>query len=822
MSGLKITVGILYLVVVLLVEKLYGTPAFLGGAMTFTLEDNPNGTVKAHMQVFAGWRLERERVIYRGRSWINLTIQGQDIPWNFQTTINTYTRNDTKKRNRPPKIQLNPYYRIDFDQTSLIDLPVVDDDDDRILCILPTQIEIGQIYKKTAPGITVFENCTVKINASTENKYTGDDWIAVTVEVKETNKYPLLLGSKSWASSNAILSKLQIQFAVHVQRNSPTPMFVPKTPEPLHAFVLYAGATWNTVTFAKSTNGPVKEFIASGTMLNTWAIADVKPDSIGRENTFQSNIKLENPMYETGQSIACITALNENGGASLESRCFRIIVKDSNFNYTTARNDNEIPYFVNMPGPNDTVKCPIDDTCIVPIYVKSKRNVTKIDSTRSDMAYTGVLQQISIMSFNGEIVYKTDLSVRNSLNGEVIVCLQATDNMEANSDELCIKFVVITPDPCILAPCHNGQCVFMEDAGTFTCNCKAGIAGRLCDTKIPTCNSNTCVHGTCLIKIDLCYCSDDGNTSNDYQGLNCTQKTNDCPTLRPCNDNGICEDGHKDYTCHCFGGFVGKDCETNTCVNSSTSDSCVNGFSGILCGHTLDIRPGTVANGAVHIMKPTLSNGSMIHCSERDSVAHDCMIDFYITYLSDIKNVKVSNKSSADLAQNIRCTTFRLSSLFHDIASMYVARCFLNGTIHQKDGQYVCLTVEAGEHAQQTVCYELEFVPDQTKKKREEAKRQSFVPPTPLTRSRFPVVVNKTHTILLFTTPNNSFCEKLIPTSSFIHLLQPVDTTDFDGNAVCMTEIVVEFLETGSEVVVLKYGEDERIYTFLVTGGNVK
>ncbi|XP_052216641.1 uncharacterized protein LOC127834658 isoform X2 [Dreissena polymorpha] len=109
-----------------------------------------------------------------------------------------------------------------------------------------------------------------------------------------------------------------------------------------------------------------------------------------------------------------------------------------------------------------------------------------------------------------------------------------------------------------------------------------------------------------------------------------------------------------------------------------------------------------------------------------------------------------------------------------------------------------------------------------TKKKREEAKRQSFVPPTPLTRSRFPVVVNKTHTILLFTTPNNSFCEKLIPTSSFIHLLQPVDTTDFDGNAVCMTEIVVEFLETGSEVVVLKYGEDERIYTFLVTGGNVK
>ncbi|KAH3846512.1 hypothetical protein DPMN_088814, partial [Dreissena polymorpha] len=123
------------------------------------------------------------------------------------------------------------------------------------------------------------------------------------------------------------------------------------------------------------------------------------------------------------------------------------------------------------------------------------------------------------------------------------------------------------------------------------------------------------------------------------------------------------------------------------------------------------------------------------------------------------------------------------------------------------------------KHAHDTVCYEFEFVPYQTRKKRQ-APLTSFVPPTPLTRSRFPVTVNESITILLFTT-NNGVCEKIQTTSSFMHLLQPVNTNDFDGNSVCMTEMVVQFKATGIEVIALKYGKDERFYTFLVTGGNV-
>ncbi|KAH3874807.1 hypothetical protein DPMN_038060, partial [Dreissena polymorpha] len=309
-------------------------------------------------------------------------------------------------------------------------------------------------------------------------------------------------------------------------------------------------------------------------------------------------------------------------------------------------------------------------------------NVDIIEFTTSDMDHTDVLQPIGNISFNGEYVYKTDLSVRNSLNGEVNVCLQATDDMGTKSDEFCLKFVIISP--------------------------------------------------------------------------------------------------------------------------------------------VLDIRPSTASNSDVQIIKPTLSNGSMIHCSERNYVVHECVFDVYVTYLSGINNLKVSNTTSADLAQNVRCTNFRQSSLFHGISSTYVMRCYLNETtIHQKDGHYVCLTVEAGEHADDTVCYEIEFVPAPIRTKRE-ARSPSFELPTPLTGSRFQVVANERNTILLFTTPNNSVCERLQPTSSFIHLLQPVNTTDFDDNFVCLLEMVVQFNKAGSEVIVLKYGNDERIYTFLVTDENVK
>ena len=46
-------------------------------------------------------------------------------------------------------------------------------------------------------------------------------------------------------------------------------------------------------------------------------------------------------------------------------------------------------------------------------------------------------------------------------------------------------------------------------------------------------------------------------------------------TSDPCENGGTCSDGIAEYTCDCFDGFEGTNCETN--INECDSNPCQNG-----------------------------------------------------------------------------------------------------------------------------------------------------------------------------------------------------------------------------------------------------
>ena len=67
----------------------------------------------------------------------------------------------------------------------------------------------------------------------------------------------------------------------------------------------------------------------------------------------------------------------------------------------------------------------------------------------------------------------------------------------------------------------------------------------------------------------------------DYLGLNCENKSNECQ-LNPCMNNGTCIDGIWNYTCQCLPGYTGSNCQLS--IDYCSSSPCING----LCQNTVN------------------------------------------------------------------------------------------------------------------------------------------------------------------------------------------------------------------------------------------
>ena len=107
-------------------------------------------------------------------------------------------------------------------------------------------------------------------------------------------------------------------------------------------------------------------------------------------------------------------------------------------------------------------------------------------------------------------------------------------------------------------PCFNNA-VCHDAINSFTCECRLGFEGELCEVALDPCLSQPCFHGgTCETlspTLYTCHCQ------QGYLGDNCERENDPCGSS-PCQNRGRCTKiSPLNYLCECVDDFEGRDCE---------------------------------------------------------------------------------------------------------------------------------------------------------------------------------------------------------------------------------------------------------------------
>ena len=152
-------------------------------------------------------------------------------------------------------------------------------------------------------------------------------------------------------------------------------------------------------------------------------------------------------------------------------------------------------------------------------------------------------------------------------------------------------------DSCHKNSCIHGYCSVISPDITYRCICQHNFTGRACDTIVSPCDSNPCLHGTCLNRESDFECK----CNLGYRGKRCDIKDNGCDKI-VC-FHGECVNIVGNYTCKCSPGWTGYscdvqvslcttvDCNKGTCRETTAGVICVcdSGHSGKYC--EIEINP---------------------------------------------------------------------------------------------------------------------------------------------------------------------------------------------------------------------------------------
>nr|XP_054607861.1 slit homolog 1b [Nothobranchius furzeri] len=142
-------------------------------------------------------------------------------------------------------------------------------------------------------------------------------------------------------------------------------------------------------------------------------------------------------------------------------------------------------------------------------------------------------------------------------------------------------------NPCVSSPCHNQGVCQVHHTHQYTCGCKSGFTGKLCETPVDACASNPCTNGgSCLSDEQTggfsCACA------YGFHGTFCEVNVDDCED-NGCDNGATCVDGVGNYSCLCPPNYTGPFCEEegdpcspgrNLCQHQST---CISGATGSRC-----------------------------------------------------------------------------------------------------------------------------------------------------------------------------------------------------------------------------------------------
>ncbi|XP_052273089.1 uncharacterized protein LOC127873320 isoform X1 [Dreissena polymorpha] len=781
-----------------------------------------------------------EDLNFDGNYWRNLSLQYtymRDLTsdwflrWHLQTQINHEIRNDTRKRNKCPITLLRPIYRVKLNEISTIQLPYIDTDEDFVKCSLSQFIEAGDLFF-AFPGIKVSEKCSITVDASYSNGFIDSTWIAIPITMRDYPTSVIMFGNNTITPYQSMCT-FSVQFVVQILEHLDIPMFVAPTKEDGHEFYLFSGATWSTSVYAQAAkNTTIEEFIITVRNMENITIRTLHDYEGGDPRVRYAEISWTPSSQEEAHHIVCITAVN-NTGMESEIRCFTLYVKSQQFNKST-ETANVKPYFIDVPGVDDFLSCPVDATCVIPIFVKSNRTVSHlnvIDNFIDEIAPGSISQT----THRNENVFKIDLSFHHSTSGKWNVCIQAVDDLSQMSEPLCINLMFQPEDPCFSTPCENyGLCIKQADlSGFYYCECFHGYTGMTCETAPNPCDPDPCIHGSCFANQNpfYCFCSDDPETGqeNAYTGTICDRRKDFC-TASSCNNRSMCVSGISNYTCDCFSRYSGSNCEIDKCNQSVSNTTCKEMCSpncensGVCqnnsCQCTLAFT-GRSCNESVGVnfvggkfIPPTPTTGSNIECNKVNQVVMNCSFSVYLTSSSGYApDMSIQTTSALQDRSTVGTTTtwpiaIGAKNLYHCIVE-------INGKIKDRRGHFACIhaTDRFDIKLKDQACFKLQFIPTNTTFNKQELVH--FVPPTLLEDSTFVCHLSERCGLVLASNEKNGDCETVVSAADTLTIFDPVH----DGKGTCFSQVVVSTATVDSYTSCIRagpYDYEERCYKFIV------
>ena len=91
--------------------------------------------------------------------------------------------------------------------------------------------------------------------------------------------------------------------------------------------------------------------------------------------------------------------------------------------------------------------------------------------------------------------------------------------------------------------------------GTGACNSSSKATA---DMDVDGCDPDPCIDGTCVDDGDGTYTCE---CFPGFEGTDCDVNIDDCPAVNACSGHGICIDGINAFTCNCDPGWSGTDCD---------------------------------------------------------------------------------------------------------------------------------------------------------------------------------------------------------------------------------------------------------------------
>ncbi|XP_052790444.1 uncharacterized protein LOC128224578 [Mya arenaria] len=457
------------------------------------------------------------------------SIDLSKISWHMESRMHSEIRNDTSLPNTSPKLYIKPYYRMRPNSTTSFTIPTMDKEGDAVKCKLAKYIQDGNLEASCTHGLTVFENCTVKIETlAIENNHT-EEWVSVPIVISEFAKVPIDFGSRTLSAFRDSVGEIPVQVLVKIKDEPDAPIFIEPKMKDNERFIVYNRATWSATIYTKSAPGrEIHKYSVISRNKNDYFVSQLKKLNGSTEAQIPTS-----PLFKySKQDIVCISAIDTRGISTAEQLCFVLYFKDTDLNYTLP-SITDLPHFVDLPSPVDGVECLQEHVCVLPLFVKSNSAVkdivvTNIEAVKNDNL-TNVGQPFTIETSKPEQLlsdtFQIDLHFKSNTSGYFNVCLEAIVEIGNMPDTTCILTRIEPKNPCYSIPCQNsGECKMRDDlTGDFDCFCQDEYYGPLCEHRHDPCLSSPCMHGLCFSNVRpyFCFCTDDNVTANEYEGRNC-------------------------------------------------------------------------------------------------------------------------------------------------------------------------------------------------------------------------------------------------------------------------------------------------------------